>query len=95
MQGRKSGDIKLMQDDGHLTTMWMLKNDKSVTRCLQLSSRGAKAWKTRYYRCLIHHMSENMDQWTMAKELDTATDYSSSEKRQHTTLSELQNDQPD
>ena len=31
----------------------------------------------------------------MAKELDTVADYSSSETRQHTTLSERQNDQPD
>ena len=37
-------------------------------------------------------MSENMDQWTMAQALDTFTDYSSSEKRQHTTLSKLQSD---
>ena len=40
-------------------------------------------------------MSENLDQWTMPQRLDKITDYSSSEERQHATLSELQNDQPD
>ena len=44
---------------------------------------------------LSRRMSENLDQWTMAERLDKVTDYSSSEERQHTTLSELENDQPD
>ena len=40
-------------------------------------------------------LSENLDHWTLVKGLDIVTDYSSSEKRQHATLSEPQNDQPD
>ena len=38
-------------------------------------------------------MSENLDQWTVAQRLDNVADYSSSEGRQHTTLSKLQSDQ--
>ena len=43
----------------------------------------------------IRHGKYCLDQWTMAQRLDKVVDYSSSEERLHTTLSELQNDQPD
>ena len=49
----------------------------------------------RHHRYLNHRMSENLDQWTVAQRLDKVTDYSSSEEKEHTTLSELQTDQPD
>ena len=55
----------------------------------------SKMRRTGHHWCLDRRMSENLDQWTMAQRLDKVTDYSSSEERQHTTLSELQNDQPD
>ena len=50
-----------------------------------------KSRRIRYDQCLNCHMSENTGHWTMAEKLDTITDDYSSEKRQHATLSELQN----
>ena len=49
-----------------------------------------------YYDLYVHWSTapENLDQWTMAQRLDKVTD-SSSEERQHTTLSKLQNKKPD
>ena len=54
-----------------------------------------KTRMTRHNRYRDRRMSENLDQWTMAQRLDKVSDYSSSEERQHTTMSELHNDQPD
>ena len=67
---------------------------KRFTRCRQHPRQDSEAWRTRCHQCLNRRMSENLDQWTMAQGLYTATDYPSSEKRQHTTLPEQRNNQP-
>ena len=66
-----------------------------ITRCRQHPSQNPKHGGPRVIDVVTIVMSENLDEWTMAQGLDAVADYSSSEKGQHTTLSELQNDQPE